>query len=164
MSALPAHLLKLRVLRDIPVHEFNTSASAVQGDLSNQKTRLSFLQKLRQKSPATDASVRNKNPGRTRTVPFSSAVWICFAETPEQPVSLWLVYEDAKGEHSVLVDEQQLLESHNAMLSGAVDIKVTGDFLKLKVCCGGVRDHHRFSIQDLHVKNLSQDMPLKKYA
>ncbi len=155
MSSLPSHLIKLRILKEIPVHDYNNSP--VTGDMSNTKERLSFLQRLRGKNTAEQQAATPKKSLRSRDIAFNAAIWMNFMEAPEHPVSLWINYEDSRGEHSLLIDEQSLGGGKSAMLSGSVSAKVVGELVKLRACAGGIADQQRFSVDDLHVEKVKQE-------
>jgi len=156
MHALPSHLIKLRVLAEVPRSEYLGLTQTI--DFTDTRARHGFLGLLRQrKLVSTIKSTRHKH---TRTSEFNAAIWLNFSCPPKQPVSLWLSYKDLDGCQSVLVDEQRVEFATSIMLSGSVQLKVKGELEYLKACCGGLSDEEIFSIDELHVQRASEDQSL----
>lgn len=145
MSGIPSKLIHLKHLADVPVSEYADIRPPK--NTEDEKERLSFLKRLRQKPEAkkTVAIVR-------RTLSFNAAVWLKFSQSVNKPVSLWLSYKDAEGEQTILVDEQALNGSTSAMLSGSVTISVKGAVEYLKACCGGVSNSEKYLVEEVHVR------------
>ncbi len=150
MQALPSGLIKLRVLGAVPISEY--AELAPPQNASNTEDRLSFFRRLRQSKPSPTEA---ENTTSSRYVSFNAALWMSFANAPDNPVSLWLSYSDVKGQHSVLIDEHSFVDTTSAMLAGEASFKVWGRIRELKVCCGGVKDHERFRVDEFHVKRNS---------
>ena len=158
MSAIPSKLIMLRTLVNVPVSEYSDIRPPK--DALNEKERLSFFKRLRQKPSAPQQkSIKHKQ------VSFNAAVWISFNQVISKPVSLWLNYKDASGENTILVDEQCLNESKTAMLSGTVSFNVKGHIEYLRASCGGVSVEEGISVDEACVKrqeaSLSVSDPFK---
>ncbi len=153
MSRMPANLLKMRVIYDLPVHLYRQD----QPDPETMKSpgaRLSFLKFLRQdKAPESILTLTNNK----RKMDFNAAIWLEFAESPDKPISLWLMCEDEKGCHAELVDEQRVLGGTSLMLSGNVRVTARGEIKSLRLACAGFADEVRFRLGDHHVKLLSEN-------
>lgn len=145
MSAIPSKLIMLRTLANVPVSEY-ADIRPPKNSLDTHE-RLSFLKRLRQKP-----NVKSNATNTTKYLSFNAAVWMSFSQTMHKPVSLCLCYKDAKGENTILVDEQCLNESKSAMLSGTVSFKVTGNLEYLRACCAGIAMEEQFSLDEIHVR------------
>lgn len=146
MSAIPSKLIMLRTLANVPISEYADIRPPK--DCSNTEERMNFLKRLRQK-PKSQSQNRE---AKARTLSFNAAVWMNFPKAMQKPVSLWLSYKDAKGENTILVDEQTMNDSRSAMLSGTVTFAVKGDIEYFRACCGGISNEERFSIEEIHVR------------
>ena len=151
MEAMPSHLIKLRMLAEVPRSQYMGLTQEV--DFVDTKARHGFLKLLRQSKP-----IINQKPTaskQVRTVEFNAAIWLNFSCPPKRPISFWLSYQDQGGRKSVLVDEQTLESATSAMLSGSVQLTVKGELEYLKACCGGVSDEEMFRVDELHVQQVS---------
>ncbi|GEM_PF-1943518 len=146
MQNLPTQLIKLRAICNVPLSEF--SETETPKDFSNEKTRLGFLKMLRK--PKVESKPTYRVP---KQIFINTAAWLGFSTVPGSPVSLWLTYRDAKGESSVLIDEQRIEAPGSVMLSGNVSLDFAGDVEYIKVSCGGLKDADQFSVDELYVKN-----------
>lgn len=147
MQSIPNKFLKLRVISEVPVSQYADLAPPPPEH--TEKERLSFFKKLRKTTPCAKASA----PRTKKRLELNAASWMTFAHVPSTAVSLWLVYRDDRGEHSLLVDEQKLDESSRSlMLSGSVQLEIKGPLQSLRVCCGGLQNHDRFSVDELFVR------------
>ena len=149
MPAIPAKLVALKTLSQVPVSEYADISPPK--DLTNPEQRAGFLKMLRQKPK------HQPKKGLTnarKALRFNAAVWLNFPQPVNKPVSLWLSYKDETGENTILVDEQALKGSNSAMLSGTVSIEVKGALQYLRASCGGVTSDERFQIEDLYVRRL----------
>lgn len=145
MQKFPTQVLKLRALCNIPLSDLADICPPQ--DLKNEKQRLSFLKLLRKSPSASECQA--KFPSHLE---LNAAAWLGFPEAPDSPVSLWLCYKDKAGESAVLVDEQTLIRPGSAMLSGTVSLMFKGQVEYIKVCCGGLANSDRFSVDELYVK------------
>ena len=145
MQNLPTQILKLRALCNVPLADF--AEIAPPSDMKDEKQRLGFLKLLR-KSPANDCS----KPRFPSKLELNAAAWLGFPEAPKSPISLWLCYKDQSGEQAVMVDEQMMGSPGSAMLSGSVALKFKGQVEYIKICCGGLKNTDRFSVDELYVK------------
>ena len=151
MSAIPAKLIMLKTLSQVPVSEYADIRPPK--DPANQEQRAGFFKLLRQK-PKSHAT-KFVNGSASKDLSFNAAVWLNFPQPLHKPVSLWLSYKDASGENTILVDEQALKGSSSAMLSGTVSIRVKGHLDYLRASCGGVAMDERFQIEELYVRRLN---------
>lgn len=143
----------LRTLINVPVSEYSDIRPP--NDASNEKERLSFFKRLRQKpSSPQQKSLKPKQ------VSFNAAVWLSFNHVVSKPISLWLNYKDASGESTILVDEQCLNDSKAAMLSGTVTFNVKGHIEYLRASCGGISMEESFSVDEVCVKRQSSSISL----
>lgn len=148
MSNLPSSFVKLRILKELPIAEY--AQLQAPKDLSNTQARLGFLKFLRKPStPEPTAAIKTAS-----NIEYDSALWLRFVNKPSSPISLWLCYKDESGKGSVLVDEQLVDGSKSLMLSGAANLKFKGDVEYVRVCCGGLTDEDRFSVDELFIKRL----------
>lgn len=145
MQKFPTQVLKLRSLCNIPLSDL-ADVHPPQ-DLIDEKQRLGFLKLLRKSSSSTQS-----RPRFPSTLELNAAAWLGFPEAPNSPVSLWLCYKDKAGESAVLVDEQVLERPGSTMLSGTVSLRFSGQVEYIKVCCGGLANADRFSVDELYVK------------
>ena len=151
MPAIPAKLVALKTLSQVPVSEYADICPPK--DLTNPEQRAGFFKLLRQKPK----SQPKKGEVKVRkSLRFNAAVWLNFPKPVNKPVSLWLSYKDETGENTILVDEQALKGSSSAMLSGTVSIEVKGSLEYLRASCGGVATDERFHIEDLYVRRLRE--------
>lgn len=148
MQTIPGQVLKLRVLTEVPRSQY--AEISAPKDASNEKERINFFRMLRRGSSTAPKSGVSRVTAQF--LDLNAAGWLTFKQIPSVPVSLWLVFADDKGEHSVLVDEQRLSESHSVMLSGSVNIHAKGDIRYIKACVGGVRADDQLSVDELYVK------------
>ncbi|MDG9668440.1 MULTISPECIES: hypothetical protein [unclassified Hahella] len=146
-SAMPSKLLKLKVLADVPRTEYVDPSK--QSRSLDKGSRLDFVRMLR-KSAKAEAPTPKRAPKVKKT--FNAAVWLRFLTPPEQPVSLWIMYRDDRGEFAVMVDEAKLSTSTSTMLSGCVTLEVQGEITYMKACCGGTRDGETFAVEELYVQ------------
>lgn len=154
MSAIPAKLISLKTLSQVPVSEYADISPPK--DATNPEQRASFFKLLRQKPKSQSKS----SPMTIRKeLSFNAAVWLNFPKPLNKPVSLWLSYKDASGENTILVDEQALKDSCSAMLSGKVSIQVKGNLEYLRASCGGVAMDERFQIEELYVRRMRDANP-----
>jgi len=151
VPSIPSKLIMLRTLNEVPRSEYSDIQTPK--DLTDKTERLSFLKMLRKKP----SKVVNQS-NRQKTLSFNAAVWLNFVSPTKNPVSLWLSYKDSQGENTILVDEQCMDQSTAAMLSGNVSIKVTGTLEYLRACCGGVGVNETYSIDELHVRRLRNEV------
>ena len=151
MDAMPSHLIKLRILAEVPRSQYMGLTQSV--DFVDTKARLGFLKLLRQPKPVANQKLAASK--QIRKVEFNAAIWLNFSCPPKRPVSFWLNYQDQEGRKSVLVDEQTLVSATSAMLSGNVQLTVKGELEYLKACCGGVSDEEMFRVDELHVQQVS---------
>lgn len=149
-NSVPSHLLKMRVVHEIPRHLFS-EASPPPADMQDRSKRLSFLRFLRQSPSATAATAQSSRLVRKDWM-FNVAVWLDFPVAPNKPVSLWLMCEDGKGRHAELIDEQIIGDATSLMLSGNVRIQSRGDIQSLRIACAGLDDNDRFSLSEQHIK------------
>ncbi|MDX1451495.1 MAG: hypothetical protein R3183_02980 [Oleiphilaceae bacterium] len=156
MSSLPSHLIKMRVLSELPKHYYAGNMPSPRS-LREEKARHSFLKFLRQSKPEAPSQVIQTK----QTLRFNVAAWLEFAEAPEKPVSLWLLCEDAKGSHAELIDEQASSDASAMMLSGDVTVSSRGAISSIKICCAGLDDRSRFRVSDIHVKVIEQEQQRK---
>ncbi len=150
-NAIPAKLLKLRFVAEVPRNEFIDLPQRIEPEQT--QSRLWFLRQLRN---ANRPPVGHKTVVSMRKT-FNAAVWLRFLQTPQAPVSLWLKYRDASGEYAVMVDEMQL-ESDAAMLSGCVTIQTRGALSYLQAHISGLRASDVFSVEELYVQRQSPDL------
>jgi hypothetical protein len=143
---LPAQLIKLRSICNVPLSEF--SEVQTPKDFSEEKDRLGFLKLLRKRAVVSEPVQRVP-----KHIIVNAAAWLGFPAAPDSPVSLWVTFKDSKGESSVLVDEQRIESPGSVMLSGNVSLEFTGPVEYIKVSCGGLKDEDRFSVDELYVKN-----------
>ena len=160
MSAIPAKLISLKTLSQVPVSEYADISPPL--DATDPEQRAGFFKLLRQK---TKSQIKVNSPLVRKELSFNAAVWLSFPQPLNKPVSLWLSYKDASGENTILVDEQALRDSSSAMLSGTVSIQVKGPLEYLRASCGGVSKEEHFQIEELYVRRLrdSADQSDKVY-
>lgn len=156
MSAIPSKIIMLRTLANVPVSEYADIRPPE--NCTDTQTRLSFIKRLRQKPKAASKAKDNRH----RTLSFNAAVWMRFSKAMQKPVSLWLSYQDASGENTILVDEQYLNESSSAMLSGTVTFTVKGQIDYLRACCGGVAQNEGYSVDEIHVRRQEVDHSISR--
>lgn len=152
MSAIPAKLIKLKILSQVPVSEYADIRPPT--DPSNQAQRAGFFKLLRQKPKSQASKSSIGNASKDKNLSFNAAVWLNFPNPHSKPVSLWLCYKDATGENTILVDEQVLNASKSAMLSGTVHFRVKGQIESLRASCGGVAVDEIFHVEELYVRRL----------
>jgi hypothetical protein len=152
MSAIPAKLISLKTLSQVPVSEYADILPPA--DLTNTQQRAGFFRLLRQKSK--QSAVSSVRSSTTRELAFNAAVWMNFPKTMNKPVSLWLSYKDGSGENTILVDEHLMIDSCSAMLSGSVTLRVKGHLEYLHACCGGISKDDSFQIEELYVRRQRQ--------
>lgn len=150
MHIIPSHLLKLRVLAEVPRSEYLGLTQNL--DFVDTEVRRGFLGLLRQRKTVSKQAPTLAN--KIQNVEFNAAVWLKFSCPPKQPVSLWLNYKDQDGCKSVLVDEQRLELATSIMLSSSVQFEVNGQLEYLKACCGGISDEEIFCVDELHVQRI----------
>ncbi len=146
--SVPSHLLKMRVLHEIPRHIY-CSDMPDPVTMQDRNKRLSFLKFLRQTSHHTPARAQSLSK---KDWMFNVALWLDFPTAPLKPVSLWLMCEDSKGQRAELIDEQLVGDATSLMLSGNVRIQSRGEIQALRIACAGLDDQDRFSVCEQHIK------------
>lgn len=150
MKYFPGQLLKLRSVCEVPVSEYSEIRPPAEGHSDSE--RLSFLKLLRLGNKTQKSQERKVSQRKSLKFSFNAAAWLSFDGSPTSPISLWLVFRDANGEQSVLIDEQKVCSSESLMLSGTETVKCQGQVEYMRACIGGLNDAQRFSVDELYVR------------
>ncbi len=148
----PIHLFQVHDLADVPRSVYSEGPYC-ENPLDSEKRR-TFLARLRR---GPEGNSRGQSPNQTYQYEFNAAVWMNFARQPGKPISLALVYRDARGEYGVIVDEAGVSETGAAMLSGNVTIESRGPLLALRACCLGLEGAPAFSVDELYVQRVNSE-------
>ena len=148
-DVIPARLVKLKPLADVPRHEFTDRPSKAVAN--NKSPRTALARMLGISASEKGNSKRNLSSSKPQRRTFNAAVWLRFLDSPKQPVSMWLLYRDDKGEFAVMVDQAKV-DSGSTMLSGCVTIPVHGQIEYMKACCSGLEPGKPYTVEELYVQ------------
>lgn len=148
---LPAKLLKLKTLAEVPRAEYMDGPSP--RDLLDAKKRSSFLSRLRKGPEPKKQATVSKGPV---TLTFNAAAWMRVPDSAQQKVSLVICYKDSSGEYAVIVDEAEISESYSLMLSGCITIESKGTPEYVRACCAGLKAGQVAFVDELHVQRVKQ--------
>lgn len=155
---IPTKFLKLKKLSDVPRAEYIDGPSPK--ELRDAKKRKSFLSVLR-KAPVAAPVVNSKIP---TTLTFNAAAWVKVPKSLKQSISLVISYKDASGEHSHIVDEDEISDGFSLMLTGCVTLKSKGTPDYIQVSIAGLKEGQIAMVDDLFVQKAKVDVPNKKIA